>query len=350
MSTEEETVLTTEGKYTAKDDFSVILEREILQCISQDLRNLLRKTGHKILATVEEIRIRASRPVILQNYNGDWFLYKDGTLSDNCCGDVYIAMQEEIQKTLELMSENSIYAYQDEIKNGFITIKGGHRVGIAGKTVLDTNSVKNIRDVSSLNIRISREIPGCSSGVARHLVYGGKGVRNTLIVSPPQCGKTTMLRDIARFLGDGMASIKFRGVKVGIIDERAELAACFRGVPQNRVGIRTDVLDGCPKQIGIMMLLRSMSPEVIITDEIGNRGDFESIMKAVNSGVKVITSVHGHSLSDIRKRQDISELMQSRVFERYVILSCANGPGTVEEIIDGETLHTLEKRREAPCS
>lgn len=312
------------------------IEREILSFISHDIRNILKNIDPFQMETLEEIRLRANKPIMILNCSGDWFVNSNGNLSRSMEGSC-VARQEEILKTLELMSQNSIYAYQDDIKNGFITLKGGHRVGIAGKVVLEGEGIKNIKDVSGLNIRLSKEVHGCSSKVIKHILKKGS-VCNTLIISPPQCGKTTLLRDIARVLSNGVEEYDFKGIKVGIVDERSEIAACYKGIPQNDVGVRTDVLDACPKRIGMSIMLRSMSPNLIITDEIGDEGDKNAVMKVVNAGVKIITTAHGYNISELKSRQEVISLIREKIFEKYVVLSSRHGPGTVEEIIDGVTM------------
>ncbi|HPT92076.1 MAG TPA: stage III sporulation protein AA [Acetivibrio sp.] len=317
-------------------------EREILRVICHDIREVIKKVSLVDLMTTEELRLRANKPLMLQNSRGSFFLNSEGKLTESRA-NLYYVSQEQIIKTLELVSENSIYAFQDEIKNGYLTIRGGHRVGITGRVVLCEDGIKNIKDISGLNIRFSREVFGCSSGVVKYMINGEKGIYNTLIVSPPQCGKTTMLRDITRVISDGIDGMNFRGLKVGVVDERSEIAACYKGVPQNRVGTRTDVLDACPKQLGMLMMLRSMSPDVIVTDEIGSNGDRDAIMQVVNAGVKIITTAHGYNISQLKTRKEVLSLMQEKIFERYIVLSSRKGPGTVEEIIDGETLNVLYK-------
>ncbi|NLP14781.1 MAG: stage III sporulation protein AA [Clostridium sp.] len=318
------------------------IEREILKVICHEIRDVLKSVSLMDLMTTEELRLRANKPLMLQNSKGSFFINTEGKLTESRANLFYVN-QEQIIKTLELVSENSIYAFQDEIKNGYLTIRGGHRVGITGRVVLCEDGIKNIKDISGLNIRFSREVSGCSSGIVKYIINGKKSIYNTLIVSPPQCGKTTMLRDITRVISDGIDGIGFRGLKVGIVDERSEIAACYKGVPQNRVGTRTDVLDACPKQLGMMMMLRSMSPDLIVTDEIGTSGDKNAVMQVVNAGVKVITTAHGYNVSQLKTRKEVLSLMQEKVFERYVVLSARRGPGTVEEIIDGETLDILYK-------
>lgn len=322
----------------------VRLERDILLMVSQELRNVLNRINIHRLQGLEEIRLRAERPLMLQDAAGDWFVQGDGTLTRT--GEHgYTVRQVELLKTLELMSENSIYAYQEDISSGFITLRGGHRVGITGRVVLEEGHIRNIKDISGLNIRISREVPGCSKPVTQYIVHGNS-IYNTLLISPPLCGKTTLLRDIARFLSSGQEKGIFRGVKVGVVDERSEIAACFKGIPQNNLGPRTDVLDACPKALGMVMMLRSMSPHVIVTDEIGNQGDREAVMRVVNAGIKIITTAHGYNISEMKTRREVLELMQDKVFERYIVLSSRNGPGTLEEVVDGTTMSVLYRRDE----
>lgn len=315
-------------------------KRDILPVLPGELADILDRADPERLRQLEEIRLRADKPLMLQNYRHEWFVKPDGSLDESPAGAV-IVNQKVIAKTLELMSENSIYAFQEEIRNGYLTIKGGHRIGIAGKVVYDGVSVKNIKDISGLNIRLSRQVTGCAGRIMRYLVKGSSGVYNTLIISPPQCGKTTLLRDIARSLSDGMPELAFQGVKVGIVDERSELAACYKGLPQNDVGLRTDVLDGCLKSLGMTMMIRSMSPSVIITDEIGCEGDREAVLGVLNAGIKIITSAHGYNISELKSRREVLRLIEDKVFERYVVLGSSRGPGTLTEIVDGSTMKVL---------
>ncbi len=323
-------------------------ERDILRFISQDLRNLIRKVSIKDLMCLEEIRFRVNRPVMLQNFKGSFFLDEEGELTDKPNKPVYVS-QEQIIKTLELISENSIYAFQDEIRNGFITLKGGHRVGITGRAVLEGSQIKNIKDISGLNIRISREVQGCSVKILKHIVQGENEVCNTLIVSPPKCGKTTILRDLARNISDGVEEIPLKGLKVAVVDERSEIAACYKGSPQRYVGSRTDVLDACPKQLGMSIMLRSMSPDVIMTDEIGSNGDKEAIMQVLNAGVKIITTAHGFNISELKLRKEVLAMMEEKVFARLIVLSSKDGPGTVEEVLDGNSMKFLYRRDRLCC-
>lgn len=319
---------------------TVRLKKEILPMLSERVASVIEAAMAQGLDSPEEIRLRAEKPLVLLNCRREWFIGKDGRPSSKPSGS-FTVTQDDIRKSVELMSENSIYAYQEEIRNGYITIKGGHRVGLAGRVVLDGRGVKNIRDISGLNIRISNQIFGCSSKVMDHIIKSDSDIYNTLIISPPQCGKTTILRDIARNLSNGMPERGFKGIKVAIVDERSELAACVKGVPQNDVGLRTDVLDGCPKDIGMKMMIRSMSPKVIITDEIGNEGDREAVHNVLNAGVRIITTAHGYNISELKSRREVLMLMEDKVFERYIVLNDAKGPGTLSEVMDGTDMRII---------
>jgi stage III sporulation protein AA len=316
------------------------MKKDILPMLSKRLAEIMEQAVPGNLDGLEEIRLRADKPLMLLNYSREWFVSREGLLTAAPEGSV-IVRQEDILAALERMSENSIYAYQDEIRNGYLTIKGGHRVGLSGRVIVEGGSVKNIKDISGLNIRISNQVIGCSDKVMGHLLKNSMEIYNTLIISPPQCGKTTILRDIARTLSNGYRKANFRGIKVGIVDERSEIAACLHGIPQNDVGLRTDVLDGCPKNIGMAMLIRSMSPNVIITDEIGNEGDREAIHGVLNAGVKIIASAHGYNVSELQSRREVLKMMEERVFERYIVLGNSNGPGTLLEVIDGFSMKSV---------
>lgn len=261
--------------------------------------------------TLQEIRLKIEKPIIL-------------TLSRREVVSSYILTRDDIKYILQRISNYSLYAYEEEIRQGFITIKGGHRVGLAGECVMENRKVKTIRNISSLNIRISREILGCSKKVMKYIVDGNR-ILNTLIISPPKCGKTTILRDIARSISDG-------GKKVSIIDERSEIAASYLGIPQMKVGIRTDVLDNCLKSEGLIMAIRSLSPEVIICDEIGTMGDIESLIMAFNSGVNIVVTLHGESLDDLVNRNVFKNLLDNNVIDRVIILSNRDGIGTIENV------------------
>jgi stage III sporulation protein AA len=273
---------------------------------------------------LEEIRVRSGLPLMGVFSGADYFIGAEGYLSQNPQYALNIT-EKEVNTLFLLLCEQSIYAYQDDIIRGFVTLKGGHRAGICGTVVYEGDNIKAIKDISSINIRFSRQIKGCACNVFHQLIRNRQDIYNTLILSPPRCGKTTVLRDLCRLISQGNDSNKFEGLRTAVVDERSELAASFRGVPQNDLGPRTDVLDGCRKSQGIEMMLRGMAPQVIIVDELGATGDVDAVKMAWNAGVRIIATAHAFGLEDFKRRLGVGQLAAKDGFERIVILGMDNG-------------------------
>ncbi len=290
---------------------------------ADDLKKLLEQEAPD-WERIREIRIRAGRPVTLVSDGCETVLADRG---QKRTGDTAVADGRLIREILEIVSKHSLYAFEDEIRQGFLTIEGGHRVGICGKAVLSGDgALRTIKDVSSLNIRLARERKGCADGVIRYLYGADKTVCSTLILSPPGAGKTTLLRDLVRQISDGN---RFGdGVPVAVVDERSEIAACFQGTPQCDLGSRTDVMDACPKTEGMYMMIRSMSPRVLAADEIGTAEDLKALRFVMNCGCRIIATAHADSFGDLERRPFFAEMVKEKLFSRYVVLSKFPRPGT----------------------
>lgn len=275
--------------------------------IYQIFFNLFQENS-KIAEELQEIRMRAERPIILKLRERDLILQ-------------YNITQAEILQIVERLCENSIYAYKNQICEGFITVKGGHRIGLTGSCVIENGKIINVKHISSLNFRIASEVLNCSTRVLREVIdIENKSIYNTILVAPPGRGKTTMLRDIIRRLSNGIDEINFKGKTCGVVDERGEIAAMYKGIPQNDVGIRTDIIENVEKNQGIHMLIRTMAPEIIACDEIGSKEDVEAIHYALYSGVKGIFTMHGKNIEDIKNNKQIYELIENREIQKVVFL------------------------------
>ena len=257
---------------------------------------------------LQEIRIRVGRSILLKTRQADLII------------DYQISTSEILQ-ILERLCENSIYAYKNQICEGFLTVKGGHRIGITGTAVSENGQIINLKYVTSLNFRIAREIINCSNQLLKEIIdIENNSIYNTLIVSPPGKGKTTILRDMIRNISNGINEIHFRGMTCGVVDERGEIAAMYKGVPQNDIGVRTDVIENISKSKGMKMLIRCMAPEVIACDEIGSKEDIEAIREAVTAGVKGIFTMHGKSMEDIKNNSQVNYLIETKQIEKVIFL------------------------------
>jgi len=308
----------------------------ILPMLPTELRRIVENVPAPFRQAAEEIRIRERRPLEIIA-NGEYrFVTADGGLVRSP-EPAYRPSRDDCAKLLDMLTDHSLYTFEEQLKRGYITIAGGHRVGLAGKTVVENGRVKLIRDISGFNIRIAKQVVGIGRSVVPALWDESSGnVHHTLVVSPPQRGKTTLIRDLARLLSsggwDGGPHVR-AGLKVGIVDERSEIAACVKGVPTFDVGPRTDVLDGCPKAEGMMMLIRSMSPDVVVVDEIGRPEDAEAVREALHAGVRVIATAHGRNIDDVGRRPAMRELLAEPIFDRFVVLAGGRA-GTRCEVYD----------------
>ena len=304
-------------------------ETDILQLMHRGLREIFSKSELDF-NNLQEIRLRAEKPMAIRYMTDDLFMKSNGKAT-YAPTEAMIVSEAMINETLEYMLRYSRYAFEEEIRQGYITVSGGHRVGISGKVLAENGYVKSIKKIASLNIRLSHEVKGCADAVMPFIYDNGR-IRNILIIAPPCCGKTTLLRDLVRQVSDG--SCKYKGSNVAVIDERSEIASCYQGIAQNDVGIKTDILDDCPKDIGMMMAVRSLSPSVVAVDEIGGVNDAEALRYVINSGCSVFATAHGYSLEDIKNKPVLSKLLDDGSFERFIIMKKSNKPGCIAAITD----------------
>ena len=293
---------------------------------------------------IYEIRLRVNAPLIVIYQGKEYFLTLEGELTREEA-KAYHVQTEDLKEMLEYISGYSLYAFEEEIRQGFLTIVGGHRVGIAGKTILDGNKIKSLKYISYINLRLSHQIKGCASPILPYIIKN-RQICHTLIISPPRCGKTTLLRDLIRQVSNGNRYMP--GVSVGVVDERSEIAGSYQGIPQNDLGIRTDVLDCCPKAEG---MIRSMSPEVVAVDELGDYEDIHAIESVIHCGCKLFATVHGSSIEDIKRKPLLQRLMQEKVFERYIVLYKKDCAGQIKAIYDerGTGLYDASRRQGILC-
>lgn len=290
----------------------------IMGLMPQELRRHMRGID---LDGAYEIRMRLGKPLCIQYPDGYFFVSARGALTGSRGGAVRVS-RAHIDEAIEIATKSSVYSVRDEIKNGFITVAGGHRIGVTGTVVIKEDKVSFIKDISGLNYRLAREVRGAADGIMPVIIKDG-ALRNTLIISPPGAGKTTMLRDIARQLSD-------RGYRVSVVDERRELAAMYEGRSVFDMGDFTDVLEGADKSEGMLIMLRSMNPDVIVTDEIGSQADIDVIERVTNSGAAVIATIHGRNFDMIQRRGDLARMLV--FFETAVTLGRSRGVGTIEEV------------------
>ncbi|MCD8132343.1 MAG: stage III sporulation protein AA [Clostridiales bacterium] len=314
--------------------------QQIIRLFPIHMRDNLAKSG-VFERDLEEIRVRVNEYLMFLTARGELFLRGTELVrkADAACCRMGRA---DVDQMCTFMSNYSLYAYEEEMRQGFLTVEGGHRIGICGQVSAENGHIRRIYPVSYLNIRIASEHRGCAEGVFRFL-HRDNGFYNTLLLSAPGIGKTTLLRDLVRMVSVGREG--FSGKKVGLVDERSEVAGSIQGIPQNEIGLRTDVLDGCPKAEGMMLLVRSMSPEVLAVDEIGGEDDLRALEYVLHCGCRILATVHSRDLEELSDKPGWSKCREQKLFSRYVELGREEGR-RVSRVLDetGRLLGSTECR------
>ncbi|MDD2234215.1 MAG: stage III sporulation protein AA [Desulfitobacteriaceae bacterium] len=314
--------------------------------LSDNLREIFQRVNNVDFSDVEEIRLRIGQPLLLKASEQDIFLDSNGQQTSQV--NSYRISQSDLAETLERMTNSSIYAVNEKLKQGFLTLPGGYRVGIAGQVIMQGEDLQTIKNISALNFRLAKEIKGRAIEVLPLLMEPGGLLRHTLILSAPRAGKTTFLRDLIRSLSEGVPQMGFNGLTVGVVDERGELAGMWQGSPSFDLGPRTDVLDSCSKARGISMLVRTMAPDVIAVDELGHSDDVSAIADALRTGVRILGTAHANTMEEASKRPILKLLLEERFFERIIVLNRKNGPGTIESVFDTGTGRNIMKSEIMP--
>lgn len=293
----------------------------IISFISPRIREYLAKISDNNKQSIQEIRLRKGRPIVIVNSNGSCFLNNNSKLTYINSNSCVIPDENEIIDTVNKMCHYSFHSHSETLSNGYISLPNGSRVGVVGTAVMDGKSIKSIKDITSVNIRISRNIKNISDEIINH--FSNKGLKNIIIVGPPNSGKTTMLRDIAFQLSSGNCGKYF---KVAVIDERKEII-----LNENNAGYNTDVLYGYPKAEGMSIAIRTLSPDCIICDEIANSIEAKNITDYINTGVKFIVSIHADNFDEL-KNKPLFKILIKNGFNDLVVLNDSKQPGTILNI------------------
>ncbi len=283
-------------------------------------------TRHVNYADINEIRLRVNCPLVVCIKNKKYFVGEKGF-----CGydDAIICTYEMMQDFVYKLCDHAVYAVNDQLRQGFITLPKGVRVGICGEVVYEGNEILTIKNFQSANIRIPHSIRGCSKLALEYIL--DKDFKNTLVISPAGAGKTTFIRDVVQQLSNQNYCYN-----VLVADERNEIASVCNGVAEIPLGNFADIYSNCSKEFAFKQGLRSMKPDIFVTDEIDIDKDLQSIIDATNSGVKVLATIHSDSVTHLKQKRGFDKILSDKIFDRYIVLSDSEGPGTLTSIYDSK--------------
>ncbi len=301
---------------------------QAITVLGENVRKRLEYIGTSQKAAVQEVRLRIGCPLQVTQRGSTLYVTQEGKITDKAENFCYEVTRQDVEESFRAICGYSVHAHQNEVKNGYITVRGGHRAGICGTAVIDNGEVSGIKDISSINLRIAQQMTGCAGKMLpSQVLYSEKSL---ILAGPPCSGKTTLLRDTARALS-GM------GIRVAVVDERSEISAMYQGKAQNKLGSCCDVLNGYPKPFGIMTALRALSPQVILCDEIGDLREIEQIQSGFYSGVRFVITLHATDMEGIRRKPGMKELLAGGEFGYAVFLGAGENLGkTVSMEVLGE--------------
>lgn len=297
-----------------------------IMLLPEKYKSVLTVIPENIAVQVKEIRFRNGEPITLNTQNEIYYIRKNGSLTVSFCSDLIVTEEKDLQEIVFYLSRRSLHTYQDMIAKGFIPLRGGSKAGVVGRAVMKNGSVYSVASFNSVNIRVARSFYGCSKDLITKV---GEDCCSFLIVGAPLSGKTTILRDLCRFYS---GKDRLNPLKTAIIDERDEIASRSFGDGID-VGVHTDVLTLYPKAIGTEIAVRTLSPDIVVLDEIGSDEEARAMLSAVNTGVNFIATAHGSSLEEVLRRPNIKRLINAGAFEKAVVLYGKENPCKVKEMV-----------------
>ena len=296
---------------------------EAVDSLPQSWGEILHFLPRSVKERATEIRFRTGRPVSITAGAKNYYITKLSALTENPDSHCLSIDKRGMEELVLHLCGYSLHSHQDDLVQGFVTLKGGHRAGLCGTAVTRKNELCSVKQASSVNLRIAREMKGCAQEFVRRVF--ADGLHNVLVAGSPASGKTTLIRDAVRLLS--------KSNQIAVVDERSEIAASAYGEPQNDVGVLTDILDGYPKAQGILAAIRSLSPDLIVCDEIGSAEDVAAVETGTNSGIHILATVHAASFEELMRKRPIQELVESGAIDSIVFLKSRQNPGKIERIV-----------------
>ncbi|MDR1892388.1 MAG: Flp pilus assembly complex ATPase component TadA [Oscillospiraceae bacterium] len=309
---------------------------EALSGLCPNIKSILSKLPDNVKENAFEIRLRCGLPLSMTLPGGGLFVLRTGEAVKLPRAGVYITTKEDIAQSFESLCGHSVHSHTRELAQGFLTVRGGHRAGLCGTAVYGENGeITGIRDISSVNLRIAREVYGAADTVISHIRKNGGLTGGILIAGPPSSGKTTVLRDLCRRLSTGELG---EALKLSVMDERGELAAVYGGIPQNDLGLNTDVYSFYPKAEALLMALRGLSPDAAAIDELGSEREARAVLAGLNAGVPVLATIHAGSVTELLRRKQFKCLWRARAFSWVFFLKGRKTPSKIEAVYSAEEL------------